>query len=50
MRMTKKFDLKIHRSIELDKLYNISKIKNGMFSGKKVMTNRKIAKKIDKIG
>ena len=29
----------LHMSVELDELYNISKIQNGKFSGKKVMAS-----------
>ena len=36
--------MKIHSSIDLDELNNISKIHYGMFSEKKVMALRKIAK------
>ena len=36
--------MKIHSSLDLDELNNISKIQNGMFSEKKVMGIRKIAK------
>ena len=35
--------------MELDELYNISKIKDGMYSGKKVIALRKIAKKSIKL-
>ena len=36
--------MKIHNSIDLNELYNISKIQIDMLSEKKVMTLRKIAK------
>ena len=36
--------MKIHSSIDLDELNNISKIQTGMFPEKKVMALRKIAK------
>ena len=36
--------MKIHSSLDLDELNNISKIQNGLFSEKKVMGIQKIAK------